>query len=342
MEFDLQRFAEDGEQTASSEPAPEITPEPQEEQTQEIPEELSGLPEEYAREVMAQAQPAEEEPPPETQSTPQQPQPAEEKISREDYQAVIKEREQLKAQLAAYQRQQAQVQAQQQPRQQPQQPPQPTLTPEDAAKIKQAITAEAMAISGMTDDAVASLRYADDDDPRLDQWAQAKSIAQDRVYSAIRQYQANRQAQAQQFLANHQAAVQEFNTFTQKAFAEPDFKDIQHFAINEFFEQLTPFEQKTLASAYIQVERQLASPSEIMCVKRYYEQARAAYRTRGAKKTATPKQSQPTATLPRADQLRGTTTTGDGALSATDMEKMLEGDFTKIDKKTQDKLLGFN
>ena len=341
MEFDLQRFADSGEQAASAELSSEITPVPQEEQPQEeIPEELGGLPEEYAREVMEQSKPApvEEQPP--------APQPApEEKVSREDYQAVINEREQLKAQLAAYQIQQAQAQQQaQQPRPQAQQyqQSQRRLTPEDATKIKQAIAAEAMAITGMTADDVASLEYADDDDPRLDQWAQAKSIAQDRVYTAIRQYQSNRQAQAQQFLANHQAAVQEFNTFAQKAFAEPDCKDIQHFATNEFFEQLSPFEQKTLASAYIQVERQLASPSEIMCVKRYYEQARAAYRTRGAKKQPAPKPNQPAAQLPRADQLRGTTTTGDGSLSATDIEKMLEGDFTKLDPKQQRMMLGFS
>lgn len=338
MGFDLQRFADDGEQATSADPTPETTT--SEEQPQEIPEELGGLPEEYAREVMEQSKPA----PVEEQPSAPQPAPVEERVSREDYQAKVAEAEQLKAQLAAYQRQQAQAQQQPPPqqRQQPYQPPQPELTLEDSATIKQAITAEAMAISGMSNDDVASLAYADDDDPRLDLWSQAKIIAQDRVFSIIRQNKANRQAQARQFLENHQEGVQEYKAFAQKVVAEPDFEAVKNFATREFFEQLSPFERKTLASAYIQVEQQTASPSEIMCIKRYYEQARAAYRTRCAKKTSTSKQTQPTATLPRSDQLRGTTSTGDGVLSATDIEKMLEGDFTKLDPKQQRMMLGFN
>ena len=304
MEFDLQRFTEDGQPVADtpSEPVAEISTENPATEEQPLPEELNGIPEDIAREALAEweATKPQEEPQPETGQVP----PEEKPITREDYQAKVKEAEQLRAQLAQYQQQATQTQAQQ-PRQQRQfQPPQMRITPEVSARINEAIKAEAMALTGMSTDDVASLEYADNDDPRLAQWNQAKSIAQNRVYNAIQQAQVAQQRQAQQFYNNHLAATQTYNEFAQKEFAEPDFKEIQKFATNEFFEQLKPNEQQIIANSYLRVERQIASPAEMLVVKNYYERAKAAYRTRGAKQTA-PKQTQPAPQLPRSDQLKG-------------------------------------
>ena len=91
--------------------------------------------------------------------TPETP-PESDTVSRSDYQAKVDEAESLKAQLAAYQQKQ-QVSPQQI------QPPPIGLTPEISAKINQAITAEAMNMVGFSADDVASLEYADNDDPRL-------------------------------------------------------------------------------------------------------------------------------------------------------------------------------
>lgn len=339
MEFDLQRFTEDGQPVADtpSEPVAEISTENPATEEQPLPEELNGIPEDIAREALAEweATKPQEEPQPETGQVP----PEEKPITREDYQSKVKEAEQLKAQLAQYQQQATQTQAQQ-PRQQAQvQQPQFRLTPEVSARINEAIKAEAMALMGMSTDDVASLEYADNDDPRLAQWNQATSIAQNRVYNAIQQAQINQQHQARQFYNNHLAATQTYNEFAQKEFAEPDFKEIQKFATNEFFEQLKPNEQQIIANSYLRVERQIASPAEMLVVKNYYERAKAAYRTRGAKQNP-PKQPAPQ--LPRSDQLKGASGANDGQLSARDFEKLLEGDFTKLDEKTRKKLLGFN
>ena len=334
MEFDLQRF--DDEQAVSAESQPAQDTQPAEEQSP-IPEELGGLDEEYAREAMAEW---------EEQQAAQEPAPAQPQFTREDYQAKVNEVEQLKAQLAAYQRQQQQPppsQQQPQPVQQqaPQyQPPQLKITPEISAKLNEAIKAEAMQLSGFSEDDVASLDYADDDDPQLIQWQQAKSIAQNRVLGAVQQMQQIQQAQAQRFLNEHTAAVNTYNEFAQKEFAEPDFKAIQHFATNEFFEQLPPNVQNILANSYLRVERQTASPAEMLVVKNYYEQAKAAYRARGAKGKRTAYQPRQATQMPRVDQLGGAATVSDGELSPRDIEKLLEGDFTKIDPKQQRQLLG--
>ena len=331
FEFDLQRFNEEVADTQSETPAEEQKP---------IPEELSGLPEDIARETLAeweQSQPKDE--PPEESEPPAEPKPqTEESVPYARFKEKVDEANQLKAQLAEYQRQQQTQQQAQQPQQQFQ-PQQMRITPEDAVKINEAIKAEALALSCMSDDDVASLEYADEDDPRIAQWNQAKNIAQNRVYNAIYQTQINRQQQAQQFYNEHLASTQIYNEFVQKESSEPDFKDVQNFATHEFFEQLNPNEQRIIANSYLRVERQTASPAEMLVVKNYYEKAKAAYRTRGAKKAPTPRQ-QSAPQLPRSDQLRGSSGASDGQLSAHDIEKLLEGDFTKLDEKTQKMLWG--
>lgn len=325
IEFDLQLFADET-ADAESESAPENQPETSTEEQPPIPDELGGLPEEYARETMAeweQMQTADEpEKPDETPAPVEQPQ-----ITREQYQAAINELNQLKAQIAATQQQQ---------RPQVQTPQQPIFTPEVSKQINDAINAEAMQLSGMTADDVASLEYADDDDPRIAQWNQAKYFAQNKVYGAIQQSQIQRQQQAQQFYANHAAAIQTYNEFAQKQFAEPDYQQVVQFATNEFFEQLPPDEQRIVANSYVRIERQTASPAEMMVVKNYFERAQAAYRSRGAKT----KNQSPAPKLPRSDQLKGTSTTSDGQLSATDVEKLLAQDFTTLTPQQQKTLLG--
>ena len=327
MEFDLQRFSEGDEQPASSEQQP--TAESSAEEQAPIPKELDGIPEDIARETMAEFEQSK------TQEDTQAPPAPPESVSREEYQAKVEEANQLKAQLAEYQRRQQQAQQPQQPQFQPQQL---RITPEVSDKINQAIKAEAMALTGMSDDDVASLDYADDDDPRLSQWAQAKSIAQNRVYGAIQQAQIQQAQQAQQFYNNHMAAIRTYNEFAAKEFAEPDFKEIQNFATNEFFTQLPPNEQKIIANAYVRIERQIASPAEMMVVKNYFGQAKAAYRARGVKQPPRTQMQQPV--MPRTDQLRGSA--GKGEVTVGELERMLETtDFDKIPEVYQKKLLGY-
>ena len=215
-------------------------------------------------------------------------------------------------------------------------PPPMKITPEISAKITQAINAEAMNMSGFTPDDVASLDYADDDDPRIAQWNQAKSIAQNNVLGAIRQAQINQQYQAAQFIASQQAAINTYNELVQREMKEPDFKAIQHFATNDFFNQLNPAEQRILANSYLRVERQIVSPAEMLVIKKYYEQAKAAFR--GNQKNRKAPQAPPQ--LPRSDQLNGAA--GKAEMTTAELERMLETtDFDKIPEVYQKKLLGY-
>ena len=350
FEFDLQRFDEESSEQPESTQSESLS-----EEQEPIPEELSGLPEDIARETMTEwkqsqtaVEPQPEEPQVEETPTeePQESKPqTQESVPYARFKEKVDEVNQLKAKLAEYQRrlqeQQQQPQTQQKQPSQQSQSPQFKITPEISAKINEAIKAEAMTLTGMNEDDVASLQYADDDDPRIAQWQQAKSIAQNRVYNAIQQEQAERLRQAQQSYNEHRAAIDIYNQFAQKEMAEPDFGAIQNFATTEFFEQLSPNEKQIVANSYLHIERQIASPAEMLVVKNYYERAKAAYRTRGAK-NPTPKPVQPTPRLPRTDQLKGSSGASDRQLSTHEIEKILEGDFTELDPKMQKMLLGLS
>ena len=353
FEFDLQRFDEDTADTAAQETSTEAAKSETAEE-KPIPEELNGLPEDIARETLNEweaMQKFSEEPEQEQQAEQpaQEPKPqTEESVPYARFKEKVDEANQLKALLAQYQ-QQAQVRQQQQQQAPPPQQPQQGLriTPEVAQKINAAIDAEAKALTGLTQEDVEKLDFVDDDDAKAVQWEQAKALARNRVFHALRNELASRQQQAQQFLTTHQAAVQSYNDFVQKEFATvPNIQEIQNFAANEFFEQLPPNEKVVLADSYMRVERKTASPAEMLVVQKYYEQAKAAFNARAnaAKQPPqTPAQrAQQAQNLPRADQLKGTSSKTDGQLSAKDIEKLLEGDFTKIDPKMQRTLLGLS
>lgn len=329
MVFDLQRF--DDEQTVSD--APQSAPEPKAEEPAPIPEELEGIPEDIARDAMSEWEATQAK-------TEAEQQPAPVTYSQDDYQAKVNEVEQLKAQLAQYQRQQPQ--AQQPQIQQPQppptfEPPPIKITPEISAKINEAIKEEAKAMASFTDDDVASLDYADDDDPRLSQWAQAKSLAQDKVIKAINATRAWQQQRAQQIYNEQTTAINNYNEFAQKEMAEPDYQAVMTFATNDFFQAMPPNEQQILANSYLHVERNLASPAEFLVVKNYYERAKAAYRGRNAKQSPPKNQK---VTMPRIDQVGGAA--GTGEITVGELEKMLETtDFDKIPEPYQKRLLGY-
>lgn len=342
FDFDLQRFDDEdiGAEASTSEAQPST------DEAQDIPEELGGLPEDIARETMEEWADTQSE---QAQAT-TEPDAKPGAVPYERFKEKVDEANRLKAQLEEYQRR-FQAQQQQAPQGQQQQPPPPPpprqpplkITPEISKQINKAIEEEALSMTGLTKKDLEDIYYADSDDPRVEQWNQAKAFATSNVIGAIRQAQAAQQQQAQAFLANHAAAVQSYNEFATRAFAEPDFKEVQNFAVNEFFTQLNPYEQQLVANSYLRVERQIASPAEMKVVTDYFERAKAAYRSRG--RGGSRRNSQPqrrATTLPRTDQVKGSASFNDGQLSERDIERMLENDFTELSPQQQKALLALS
>lgn len=380
FEFDLQMFADEEnaeqepvdtgvEDTGVSEPE-ESGAENQEEAGEKapIPEELDGLPEEAAREVMAEAAKLTEQ---EGKEEPTEDKGEEDKaiiknqaIPYSRWAQKLDENNKLKAELDNYKQKFGLLDVQQnaQPTQQatpqaapsqpammkpvaPQQPPQMpqlNLTPDVMRQIEELKKQEALRMSGLTQEDLEGMEYMEENDPRKTRYQFALKMADSAIMNRIQQAQMEQARQAEAVLRAHDASVQEYNSFAQREAAEPDFQNVVEFARADFFFKKSPAEQQTLAAAYERIERNVASPAEVMLIKNYFVEAKNAYR--GQHKTATKKNPmenvKKAGTFPRSQQVQGASDNDTGVSVAT-LEKMLrEKTWDEIDPKYQKMLMG--
>ncbi len=349
--FDLQRFAAEAETAENAEA----------ETAEAIPAELAGVSEEAAREAMqaakAQAEPMDAGEPAEPAEMTEPAEPAAPAESAEDGNAVgaaeadsenkqyapsqkipyvrfkqeLDKKKELEAQVKALS---AQMEALKAGGQQPAPPPmqqapqvqQPRITPEATKQLNAIVRQQALQLTGFSKEDVDALSYMDDDDPRREQWKTAVDVARTQVIDGVYKMQQQRAAYAKHFMQVHNASVADYNEFAAKEMQEPDYPQVLQYAINEYFTNgISKAEQPAIAAAYQRIKRNLASPGDIALVKRYFSDAKAAWKA--AQAAATPK-SQPLAKaaqaeqFPRAGKVQGAADTG-GNISAAVLEKML-------------------
>lgn len=367
FDFDLQMFAEEEiERTIDTEVA-ETTEGEQEEEKEPIPEELGGLPEDAAREVMAEAeklQQAEEEPKEDTGEVSK----AEEAsiiknqaIPYARWAAKLDENNALKAKLEAYEKQygsleqgkpaQPAPQAQQsQPAQMkpaqyqpaPQEMPPLNLTPEVVKQIDTLKKQEALRMTGLTQEDLDGMEYMEESDPRKQQYQFALKMAESNIVNRIHQARAEQARQAEAFMQAHNASVADYNEFAQREMAAPDFQQIMKFATEDYFAKKSPAEQQTIANAYVRVERNTASPAEVMLIKDYFTEAKNAFhgQSKASTKNNPMTKARQAASFPRSQQVEGSSDNDTGVSVAT-LEKMLaEKPWDEIPEKYQRMLMG--
>jgi hypothetical protein len=363
FDFDLQMFAEEAEQTIdNTEVATETVEGEQEEEKEPIPEELGGLPEDAAREVMAEAeklQQAEEEP---KEDTGEVSKAEEESIVKKEaipyarFKQKVDESNALKAELESYkakygdlnaqpalQPQQSQP-AQMKPvqyQQAPQEMPPLNLTPDVVKQIDELKKQEALRMTGLSQEDLDGMEYMEETDPRKQQYQFALKMAENNIVSRIQQARVEQARQAEAFMQAHNASVADYNAFAQKEMAAPDFQQVMKFATEDYFTQKSPAEQQTIANAYVRVERNTASPAEVMLVKNYFTEAKNAFHGQKGKPKANPMaKAQQAASFPRSQQVEGTSDNDTGVSVAT-LEKLLaEKPWDEIPEKYQKMLMG--
>ena len=392
-EFDLQLFAEKTDASETETTATETAPAA--ESPEDIPEELAGLPEDIARETMREASTpestaTESDSEPQSADADSDTKPVSEdetvlnqpnyKVPYTRFKEEIDKKKSLEEQLAAYKKQygdlpkgnQQSPETQKAPdnpaikppvltttNQPPAQPvpPMPPIQLDDnaMAQINDAARQQAMQMTGMNQEDVDALEYADASDTKAVRWKAAMDIAKNNIYSAIRTESARRQQASMEFMRQHQAAVNGFNSFYKQESAEPDFSDVQKFATGEHFTSLPEVEQKILYDAYARVERNTASPQDIFIVQRYFSDAKQAYRSQHPLPIAanTAAAAPAAATLaqkenklqqaekhPRSEQVEGSATTDGTAVTPANLQHMLDTmKWDDIPKKFQDILL---
>ena len=244
----------------------------------------------------------------------------------------LDKKKELEAQVKALSAQMEALKAQpQQPALPPMQPAQagmqqPRITPEATRQLNAIVQAQALQLTGFSKEDVDALSYMDDDDPRREQWKTALDVARTQVIDGVYKMQQQRAAYAKHFMQVHNASVADYNAFAAKEMQEPDYPQVLQYAINEYFTNgISKAEQPAIAAAYQRIERNLASPGDIALVKRYFSDAKAAWKAAHA--AATPK-SQPLTKaaqaeqFPRAGKVQGAADTG-GNISAATLDKML-------------------
>lgn len=311
--------------------------EEQQEQKEAIPDELAGLSEDTAREIMQQAEqdestedegeeqdeaPDESHAEQDSDNKPVETAPLPNaKIPYARFKQEVDKRKQLEEQLAALKAQQKQVQpptgnAQQAQPQAPapevQQPPAPQLrfTPDVQKAFDTTVDKQAMAMTGLSNEDVDAMDYMDDDDPRKMQYQTARKYAEVAVMQQIYAAQQEQQRRTKAFLDNHKKNIEGYNTFAQQEMQEPDFEQTKNYATNEFFESLPAPQQPVIAGAYARIERQTANDADIMLIQNYFKSAKAAYRKKNpaqaARKNTTKQKMKQAVSMPRAGQVDGT------------------------------------
>ena len=358
--FDLQLFAEDAEEETVEVPADDQPEEAKEEpaekpaeEKQEIPEELDGLDlsSDEVKDILKEANIPEDKPDADadsdtkpvqaTEETPKQNIPyARFKEVLDKQHAADEEIANLKRQLAEAQTKAATPPPAPHPVQQQRPQEVPTFTPEIAKQIDDAANKQAMQMTGMTQEDIEALEYADENDAKAKTYRYAKDLARANIIENIQQSARRQQEYAAKILENHAKLVNEYNSFYQEQQAQPDYQDVVQFATNEFFEKQAPGVQFAVSDAYNRVQRNTASPQDILVVKNYFEKAQGAFRAKSAptqqKQTQDKKPS-----MPRAQEVAGSAASPKETVSIASLSKMLEENrFEDLPKKYQDILLG--
>ena len=312
----------------------------EQEEKPSIPEELSFLDEDIARDAMKEweelkAEEKVEEKPQEVEQ-PQPPQTSNETAE------LRNEVDNLRAQLL--QMQQAVMQASQSPQKPPQpESPKAELTPEDIRMLKKSIDEEALKISGLTKDDIDSFDFADDDDERVERWKYAKELAKNRVLSVVQQAQMYKKQNRRQLEQLSEMNKRDYNEFVTRVTKDKEHPQVMAYAMGEYFNGLPPLQQFIVRSAYYNIEHQIADAKDAWIVKNYYEQVKSAYRNRGKKQSERTSQVkgsvQTPPNLPKSDLLSGTSTPADNAISNEELARLIEnGELDKIPKAYQDYL----
>lgn len=169
------------------------------------------------------------------------------------------------------------------------------ITPELSKAIEDMAFNRAVQMTGMTQDALDALEYAEDNDANKKQFETAKAIAKSAVMNDLNnrfmQMQQQAQAQAQQ----QQENIKDMQAFSQEIMQVDNYQDICNYATGEFIKTLPPAHQQAIRDAYIRADRGTNSVQDNMILRSFWKAGLNAYNNAHAMQTQ-PKQNQAAAT----------------------------------------------
>ena len=355
--FDIQKFADEEEQNAENAT-----------ENFSIPEELEGISEEVAREVMADH--AEKNPEPEEPAEPEfdeegnytgEGKVEDVKIDYARYKETLDKSKDFEKQLKAYQEKFGDINAQPVPQQQYQQaamqnyqqavqeqkPPEPRyFTADDAKQIDDEITKTAIEMTGLTQDDIEQLDYLDDDDPKLVAWNRARKIAEFATYNNILiQQQLAAQENYRRSMMMNQSQT-EFDNYVSQQKAAADFVELQNFVEKEFFPAQSDINRAVILDANSRIGSGTATPYDHKIVQDFFTLAQYAYNAKKQQMQTPPpvkpqKKTSPKPQFPRSEKVNGIAGSGGGVSNESLAEMMRTKDWDKIPPEYRKRLMGY-
>ena len=210
-------------------------------------------------------------------------------------------------------------------------------------RIRQDAKKIALKSVGITAEQLEDLEFEDGGIDKKADYETAYNIAQTNILNNINRELANRYQKEQEFLNAHEANKKAFKSYEDEQKKDPNFEAIRKYAVNDFFEKQTPMDQMMIRDAYARIERGVASPTDIYAVKKYFEEAKSAYKSitkpKENKQAKVIDKYKQASKLPRADKLAGSSGAGSESSVETAIRLMKTKKWEDIPEKYQNILL---
>lgn len=329
--FDIQKFAED----ETTNYGDVLDGASDEENLPPIPDELEGIPENIARDIMAKAtektEPSANEPAPAPAPAQTSEQPAETSVPYQRFKDVIDQKGELEKQIAAYRERYGDISAPQA------QPSQPQFNEQVISQIEDAITKRAMAISGMSKEDVENLDYIDESDPRISLWNHAKEFSNAAIYGEMVANHVAQQQELQRMQALQNQAVSAYNDYFAQKQATNNFDAIRQFATGEFFDAQSPVDKEIITDSFVRLNQNRTIPADLVILRDFFARAENAYMAKQGQ-LPTPKPA-PQVNFPRTNMLQGSAS-GGNVTQAQLAEMLRTKKWSEIPPQLQKMLLG--
>lgn len=198
---------------------------------------------------------------------------------------------------------------------------------------------------GLTEEQLNDLEFEDNGAQKKADYEAAFDIAKANIMDNVNNELATRYKREQAFIKAHNENIAAFKSFEEEQKKDANFKEIQDFAINGFFEKQSVINQNIIRDAYARLERGVASPTDRYTIEAYFENAKRAY-YEGVNAKQKEKQDKvvnkykQAKKMPRADKLSGGGDTSGKSDVDIAIEMMNNRPWEKIPEKYQKILLG--
>ena len=336
--FSLQLFADDNFGSVLDEPDSKTNSDVSDAVSDDIPDELKGIPEDTARQILNNSADNSDTVVSNTDSSNSDSSDtsvadSSDAVSYQKFKDVVDQKASLESQLAAYKNKFGDLN--------PNPPPQnPRFNSDVIKQIDDTILQRALEISGFSKDDIANLDYLDDNDPRISLWNHAKRLSESSVYNDIIANHIAQQQEIQrlQFLQNQ--TVNAYNDFIAQKQAASNFDAVKNFATNEFFNSQSPVDKEIIADSFARLSQNRVTPADMMILRDFYSRAESAFNSKQAPVAPPPKPPKQMPQFPRTNQLQGSAG-GDSPVTEAQLKDMLlNKKWSEIPTRYQKLMLG--